>query len=179
MFRNRIRPSTPHVDNSTAEHLLRAAPVGDLPDPYRPLARLLADASGPATPEEYEGSAAAAAAFVAAHHAVNTPRRRQRSMAASVFVAISLAAMTGTAVAATQGALPDPAQQAAHEALKVVGISVPGIGQRNEQTGPHGSSNSGSTTGGNSGGNAGTPTATPAHPDASGTAGTTVGAGGV
>jgi hypothetical protein len=135
MFRNRVRPPTPPLDDLTAERLLRGAPVEDIPDAYRPLARLLAEASGPPTPGELEGSAAAAAAFVTAHHVANTPRRRRRSLAASALVAVTLAASTGTAIAATQGALPQPMQQVAHEALGTVGISVPGIERDRDDSG--------------------------------------------
>ena len=127
MFRNRVRPPTPPLDEVTAERLLRGAPIEDLPEAYQPLGELLADARRPATDAELAGSAAAAAAFVAAHDAANRPRRRVRSLAGSAFFAVTLAATTGTAVAATQGALPQPIQQVAHEALGAVGISVPGI----------------------------------------------------
>jgi len=126
MFRHRVRPPSPPLDEITAERLLRGAPIDDLPDAFRPLGQLLADVNGPATAEELRGSAAAAAAFVAAHHAANAPRRRMRTMTASVLAVLTLAATTGTAVAATQGSLPMPVQQIAHDALGVVGISVPG-----------------------------------------------------
>jgi hypothetical protein len=127
MFRNRVRPPTPPLDEVTAERLLRGAPIEDLPDAYRPLGLLLADATGPAAEEELTGSAAAAAQFVAVHEAATEPKRRTRSMAGSVLLVFALTASTGTAVAATQGALPGPVQQVAHEALATVGISVPGI----------------------------------------------------
>src|SRR4051794_24796880 len=128
MFRNRVRPpSMPPLDDLTAERLLRGAPVEDLPDAYRPLGRLLADATGPANPDELAGSTAAAAAFITAHHRANSPRRRRRSLAASCVSVVILAASTGTAFAATQGALPQPMQQVAHDTLGAVGISVPGI----------------------------------------------------
>jgi hypothetical protein len=126
MFRHRVRPPTPPLDEVTAERLLRGASIDDLPVAYRPLGHLLADARRPATDAELAGSAAAAAAFVAAHHAATTPSRKARSMGVSALFALTLAATTGTAVAATQGALPKPFQQVAHEALGSVGISVPG-----------------------------------------------------
>ena len=135
MFRNRVRPPTPPLDEVIAERLLRGDPIDDLPDAFRPLGRLLGHATAPATAGELEGSAAAAAAFVAGHHASTARRRRTWSMAASVLTALTVAASTGTAVAATQGALPEPIQQVAHEALGVVGISVPSIEQRSDDNG--------------------------------------------
>jgi hypothetical protein len=82
----------------------------------------------PALPRRLEGSAAGADPFVAAHDATRpAPRRRPRSLAAMVVVGVLMAASTGSAVAATHGSLPEPVQQVAHEALGVVGISVPGI----------------------------------------------------
>jgi hypothetical protein len=131
MFRNRVRPPTPPLDEVTAERLLDGAPIEELPSAYRPLGQLVARATGPATDGELAGSATAAAEFVAAHDAATAPRRRVRSMATSVFVTLTLAASTGTAVAAVQGALPQPIQQVAHEALGVVGIGVPGINREN------------------------------------------------
>jgi hypothetical protein len=139
MFRNRVRPPTPPLDEVTAERLLRGEPIEDLPDAYRPLGLLLADATGPATEEELAGSVGAAAEFVAAHDAATAPRRRTRSMAGSVLLAFALAASTGTAVAATQGALPEPIQQVAHEALGAVGIDVPGTTKADDGGGGDGS----------------------------------------
>jgi hypothetical protein len=135
MFRNRVRPPTPPLDDVTAERLLRGGPIDDLPDAFQPLGQLLADASGPATADELDGSAAAAAEFVTAHHTATKPRSRTWSLAASLVTALTVAASTGTAVAATQGALPEPIQQVAHEALGVVGISVPSIDQRARESG--------------------------------------------
>ena len=132
MFRHRVRPPSPLLDEITAERLLRGDPIEDLPDAFRPLGQLLADANAPARTGELRGSAAAAAAFVAAHHAANAPRRRMRTMTASVLIALTLAATSGTAVAATQGSLPEPVQQVAHEALGAVGISVPGIAHEDD-----------------------------------------------
>src|SRR4051794_9207724 len=132
MFRHGVRPPSPSLDELTAERLLCGAPIEDLPDAFRPLGQLLADANAPASAEELRGSAAAAAAFVAAHHAANAPRRRMRTLTASVLTALTLAASAGTAVAATQGSLPEPVQQVAHEALGAVGISVPGIAHKDD-----------------------------------------------
>jgi hypothetical protein len=132
MFRNRVRPPTPSLDEATAERLLDGVPVEQLPEAFRPLGLLVARAAGPATDGELAGSATAAAEFVAAHHAATAPRRRVRSLATSVFVTLTLAVSTGTAVAAVQGALPGPIQQVAHEALGVVGVAVPGINREND-----------------------------------------------
>ncbi len=58
-------------------------------------------------------------------------RWRHRSL-----VAVTLAASTGTAIAATQGALPSRCNRSRHEALGTVGISVPGI-ERSDDSGTH------------------------------------------
>src|SRR3954452_23503511 len=127
MFRYRACPPSPPLDDATAERLLTGAPLDDLPATYRPLGELLAAASGPPRPHELRGSTAAAAGVVAAHAAANGSRRRHRSMVASVLTAVAVVASTGTAMAATQGALPEPVQAVAHQALGAVGISVPDI----------------------------------------------------
>jgi hypothetical protein len=140
MSRRRVRPPLPPLDEPTAERLLRGAPIEDLPEAYQPLGELLAEARRPGTDAELAGSAAAAATFVAVH-AVNTgarPHRRIRSAGVSALLVLTLAATTGTAVAATQGALPRPIQQVAHDALSAVGISTPAPqddGDRNDQGG--------------------------------------------
>ena len=78
MFRYRVQPPTPLLDEAMAERLLARAPLDDLPDAHRPLGDLLAAASGPALPHELEGSTAAAAAFVAARAAAHPPPGRAR-----------------------------------------------------------------------------------------------------
>src|SRR4051795_8809765 len=132
MFRYRVCPPSPPLDDATAERLLTGAPLDDLPATYRPLGELLAAASGPPRPHELRGSTAAAAGVVAAHaaaHGSRRPppamgasvlpaapkgsRRRHRSMVASVLTAVAVVASTGTAMAATQGALPEPVQAVA------------------------------------------------------------------
>src|SRR6478735_2537724 len=117
MFRHRVRPPSPQLDEITVERLLRGAPIEELPDAFQPLHQLLADANAPASADERRGSAAAAAAFVVAHDAANAPRRRMHAMTASVLTALTLAATAGTAVAATHGSSPEPVQQVAHAAL--------------------------------------------------------------
>ncbi len=165
MFRNQVRPPTPPLDEITAERLLRGDPIDDLPDAFRPLGRLLADASGPATSDELEGSAAAAAMFVAAHDAADRTRRRTWSLVASAFTAFAVVMSGGTAVAAAQGALPEPIQQAAHVALGVVGISVPSINQKYDEQAPGESSvNTPDSTSRSVGGSSVTSTPTTAAP---------------
>ena len=128
MFRHRVRTPTPPFDEATAERLLGGAPSTTSPTTSSRSGGSSLPRRRPATPDELDGSAAAAAAFVAAHHAANrTLPRRTRSMVASVLTVLTVVASTGTAVAATQGVLPEPVQQVAHEALGVVGIHVPGI----------------------------------------------------
>jgi hypothetical protein len=165
MFRNRVRPPTPPLDEVTAERLLRGAPIDDLPEAYQPLGKLLADTRRPGTHGELAGSAAAAAMFVAAHSAATSSRRRVWSVGASALFALTLAATTGTAVAATQGALPRPIQQVAHEAFGAVGISVPGIQPEREQTGDGAHDGNGNATGSSN-------TSTTTTPAAGGAAGT-------
>jgi len=128
MFRNRTRRPIAPLDEVTAERLLSGAPVDDLPDEYRALAGLLAAASGRATRSEADGEAAAAAAFVSAYEAAKPPVRRVRTLVAASIVAVLVTLSAGTALAASAGVLPEPAQAAAHDVLGVVGISVPGIG---------------------------------------------------
>jgi hypothetical protein len=173
MFRNRVRPPTPPLDEVTAERLLRGAPIEDLPEAYQPLGQLLADTRRPATDTELAGSAAAAAMFVTAHSAANGARRRVWSLGASALCALTLAATTGTAVAATQGALPRPIQQVAHEALGAVGISVPGIQPERDQTGNGDAHDNGNdpSTGSSS---ASTPKTSPATGGAAGSSGAQV-----
>jgi hypothetical protein len=128
MFRHRLRPELPPLDEATAERLLdRRELPARTPETYRPVAEVLAAASAPPTEAELQGAAAAAAAFVTAHAAAVRPARRTRSVAALAVTGFLLVASTGTAVAATEGALPQPVQAVAHEALGVVGISVPGV----------------------------------------------------
>ena len=143
MFRYRVQPPVPPLDEATAERLLAGAPLDDVPDAYRPLADLVAAASGPPLPHELEGSTAAAAEFVAAHAAAHPPRKQRRVGVAAAVATFVLVASTGTAVAATRGALPRPVQAVAHDALGAVGISVPGTDDgsagRNAPTGGDGS----------------------------------------
>lgn len=127
MFQHRARPDTPPLDEATAERLFAGVPIDDAPDAHRRVAELLAIVSRPATPDELEGAAAAAAEFVTAHDAANQPAHRTRPVVALAISIVLFAFFTGTAFAATEGALPEPAQAVAHEALGVVGISVPGI----------------------------------------------------
>jgi hypothetical protein len=126
MFRisGRRPPTAP--DEATIERVLDGAPIDDLPDALRPLGEVLAAATSAPGPAELEGSTAAAAAFVTARAAAGRARRA-RTAGVSVFTVLLLAVSTGTAVAAARGALPDPMQQVAYEALGVVGISVPSI----------------------------------------------------
>jgi hypothetical protein len=128
MFRHRTRRSVPALDDVTAERLLSGAPVDDLPHEYRALAELLAAARGRATTDELEGAAAATAAFASIHAAANRPVRHARTLVLASVVSVLVALSAGTAVAANEGVLPEPAQAAAHDVLGVVGISVPGIG---------------------------------------------------
>jgi hypothetical protein len=125
MFRHRARPPLPPLDEATVDRLLDGAPIAELPEAYQPLGQLLADARSPALEQELDGSAAAAATFVAVR-AAETPRRRVWSMGALALLALTVAASTGTAVAASRGALPQPVQAVAHDTLGAVGISVPG-----------------------------------------------------
>src|SRR4051794_12064664 len=127
MFRPRARPDSPPLDEATAERMLDGAPVDGISDSHRRVMEILGILARPATPDELEGAAAAAAAFVTAHDAANRPVRRTRPMLALAVTTTLFALSTGTAVAATEGVLPEPVQAVAHEALGVVGISVPGI----------------------------------------------------
>jgi hypothetical protein len=128
MFRHRARPDLPQLDDAIGERLLDGTAGDDVPPSYRRVAELLVTVCGPATPEELQGAARATAAFAATHHAANRPPvRHVRPLAAAAVTAALLAGSTGTAVAATEGALPQAAQAVAHDALGVVGISVPDV----------------------------------------------------
>jgi len=127
MFRHRARSDTPPLDEATAERMLDGAPIDDISDSQRRVLEILGILAQPATPDELEGAAAAAATFVTAHDAANQPAHRTRPVVALAVTTVLLAFSTGTAFAATEGALPEPVQAVAHEALGVVGISVPGI----------------------------------------------------
>ena len=131
MFRISGRRPPTTLDGVTIERLLDGGAIDDLPDALRPLGEVLAAASGVPRPGELEGATAAAASFITARAAASNVARRSRSIGASVFSVLVLAASTGTAVAATQGSLPAPMQQVAHETLGVVGISVPSINDGN------------------------------------------------
>jgi hypothetical protein len=130
MFRISGRRPPTRLDDVTIERWLDGGSIDDLPDALRPLGEVLAAATNAPSPAELEGSTAAAASFVTARAAAGRSRRRARTVGVSMVAMLVLAASTGTAVAATRGALPDPVQQVAHEALGVVGISVPSIDAR-------------------------------------------------
>jgi hypothetical protein len=127
MFRHRTRPDFPPLDEATAERMLDGEPVDDASDSHLRVLEILGILSRPGSPDELQGAAAAAAAFVTAHDAATQPPRRTRPAVVLAVTTTLLALSTGTAFAATEGALPEPVQAVAHEALGVVGISVPGI----------------------------------------------------
>ncbi|HEY3672910.1 MAG TPA: hypothetical protein VGN51_18365, partial [Acidimicrobiia bacterium] len=127
MFRHRTRPDFPPLDEATAERMLDGEPVDAASDSHLRVLELLGILSRPAAPEELEGAAAAAATFVTAHDAATRPVRRTRPVVVLAVTTTLLALSAGTAVAATEGVLPEPVQAVAHDALGVVGISVPGI----------------------------------------------------
>ncbi|MBC7679377.1 MAG: hypothetical protein H7233_10355 [Pseudorhodobacter sp.] len=89
------------------------------------LQRLLADASAPALPGELDGLSAATAAFTA------TRRKPVKTLIATLLAAKAVAAsaatvtLGGVALAAASGALPPPAQNAAHDLVGAPAASSP------------------------------------------------------
>ncbi|GIJ52426.1 hypothetical protein Val02_93120 [Virgisporangium aliadipatigenens] len=118
---------TGRLDDERAERLLDGTATDD-PDG---LAALLADARGPARPDELTGEAAALAAFRHAHAAhepaplaAGEPRHRRRLALALTGAAAALL-LGGTAYAAGTGRLPDGLQRTAHDLLSGVGVPAP------------------------------------------------------
>jgi hypothetical protein len=136
MFRISGRRPPATLDDATIEHLFDGGSIDDLPDALRPLGEVLAAATSAPTPEELDGSTTAAASFVIARASAGLKPRRTHSVGVSVFSVLLLVGSTGTAVAAAEGRLPEPVQQVAHDALGVVGVSVPGITHRDRDGAP-------------------------------------------
>ncbi|MGX6604941.1 hypothetical protein ACWKSP_22840 [Micromonosporaceae bacterium Da 78-11] len=124
------------LDLTQADQLI----AGNQPSPrHRGLSDLLDAARAPGTPEELAGEQAAVAAFAAVHKRAAAPRGKDRARAPSsartvvVTAATSLAllALTGTAVTARAGNLPDEAQQHAHRLFSALGVPAPRTGPTN------------------------------------------------
>jgi hypothetical protein len=98
-----------------------------------PLDELLDAATAPATAEELSGEKAAVAAFTAhRRRAARAARRRQparkRTAIVAVTTGLALLSVTGTAVAARTGNLPQDAQQHAHRLFSALGVPAPRTG---------------------------------------------------
>ncbi|WP_250030536.1 hypothetical protein [Paractinoplanes maris] len=98
------------------------------------LADLLDAARAPATPEELAGEHEMVAAFVAHRRsAARSERRRHakariRAVLVPATTGLALLILTGTAVAARTGNLPQGAQQHAHSLFSALGVPAPGTG---------------------------------------------------
>src|SRR5690349_2854306 len=97
-----------------------------------PLEKLLDAATAPATAEELSGEKAAVAAFTAHRRRASRAARRQpartRTAIVTVTTGLALLSLTGTAVAARTGNLPQDAQQHAHRLFSALGVPAPRTG---------------------------------------------------
>ncbi|MET0275451.1 MAG: hypothetical protein ABW211_01240 [Acidimicrobiia bacterium] len=132
-----VAPLDPDVGSEMLDHPDAAI----APPEYEPVRRVLSAAAAPAQPAELAGDVIAAAEFVTARSATlsgvsalhaTRPRRHLRLVAVTT---ITLVLCTGTAVAATNGALPAPVQSLAHETLGVVGVTIPESDDANDKSG--------------------------------------------
>jgi hypothetical protein len=124
----------PVADQHTLERLLagRLDPA-DAPAGYAGLARLLAAATGPATPKELAGEQEVLAQFAAvlqSHPPTLIPRRAPMlsklvSVKAAAALLAALLSIGGVAAAAT-GLLPGQAEQAADQAASTTGAGAAG-----------------------------------------------------
>lgn len=118
------------TDDTTAERLLsgRLDPA-DAPPELGAVISLLASAAVPAEPADPDATLLTAMS-VAARSEVSTPRRMPMLLGArsAKIGAVALGGvllMGGTAAAANSGALPDVAQDVAHDVAGAVGLDVP------------------------------------------------------
>src|SRR5689334_2872820 len=129
-FLHAIRTRRTHrIGHAEADRLV----AGDHPGPiHAPLKKLLDAATAPATADELRGEKAAVAAFTAhrksaARAARRTPART-RTAVVTVTAGLALLTLTGTAVAARTGNLPQGAQQHAHRLFSALGVPAPRTG---------------------------------------------------
>ena len=124
-----------------ADHLA----AGGQPHPrHRGLGDLLDAAKAPGTTRELAGEKAAVAAFSAAYTRAAAPkgkdrtrvRRSARRVVTTITTSLALLALTGTAVTARAGSLPDHAQQHAHRLFSALGVPAPRTGPTNPVTHP-------------------------------------------
>ena len=130
------------LDDALVGRLLAGLAPDDTPDVCVPVAVVLHGLHAPATAAELEGEAAALAAFRVARDTDRTrtpvvpisvgtparsPRRRGRTLVAALATA-GVLLVGSTAWAASNGKLPAPIQDLAHDALDVVGVLVPSSG---------------------------------------------------
>jgi hypothetical protein len=117
--------------------------AGDQPHPrHRGLGDLLDAAKAPGTSRELAGEQAAVAAFSAAYNRAAAPkgkdrarvRRSARRVVVTITTSLALLALTGTAVTARAGSLPEDAQQHAHRLFSALGVPAPRTGPTNPIT---------------------------------------------
>jgi hypothetical protein len=118
---------------------------GDRTHPqHRGLGDLLDAAKAPGTSRELAGEQAAVAAFSAAYNRAAAPkgkdrarvRRSARRVVVTITTSLALLALTGTAVTARAGSLPDHAQQHAHRLFSALGVPAPRTGPTNPVSHP-------------------------------------------
>ncbi|HEX5201382.1 MAG TPA: hypothetical protein VFW27_15730 [Actinoplanes sp.] len=124
----RIR-RTHRIGPAEAEQLV----AGDHPGPaHTPLKNLLDAARAPATDQELSGEKAVVAAFTAhRRRAARAARRapaRTRTAVVTITAGLALLTLSGTAVAARTGNLPQEAQQHAHRLFSALGVPAPRTG---------------------------------------------------
>jgi hypothetical protein len=121
----------PPLDAAATNELLEHPDDAVAPPGYEPVRRVLSAAAAPPRPDEWHGDVVAAASFVTARHAASSGPTRRPPVGATrrrrvlVGSACCLLLLTGTAVAASTGTLPTPAQEIAHDALTAVGFPIP------------------------------------------------------
>jgi hypothetical protein len=115
---------TRRISRNSASRLIAGGSSG--PDEYRGLRTLLDAAKASPAPGELAGEQDAVAGFVTAHRAPTSPPARPdhphvrgtvRALGVKIAAVAGALAVSGTALAATTGHLPDSAQRRAHDFL--------------------------------------------------------------
>ena len=118
------------LENATFELLLDGLDAAV--EPWAALAAVLSTVRAPATANELDGEAQARQLYRSvlqdsrARGSPSGVRRRRRVRLGTAVGCVSLGLLSATGAAAAMDALPAPAQWAAHVALSVVGVHVPG-----------------------------------------------------
>jgi hypothetical protein len=123
---------TRRISRNSASRLIAGGSPG--PDEYRGLRTLLDAAKASPAPGELAGEQDAVAGFVTAHRAFTPPPARPdhphvrgtvRALGVKIAAVAGALAVSGTAIAATTGHLPDSAQRRAHDLLGAPAPEIP------------------------------------------------------